>query len=412
MKNRLVQNINLNHPSETGLFRPGLPYFGRSARKQERRRQKRLLQNAATVEESAVMLLGDDSSDDESVDDEPSSSTTTASTAVVAAASATANTDKIADTISCTHNANFRRQLTYAITQRTSTDDEAVKFLLRASRYDVFGNNSRVPDANSRMNIIMGCDDLIVDRVLQEFYKRYKDTAHNPGNTKSHHSTSTDAMTKMDDILAPYVVSGAFFFVQARGSAKAERPTNPDGTQFVAPDDGTLIEAEEDSGKPDVLFELDKFVPGIAVGGLETRTREMQTEGKTNSRQCVKFTDYTVEVSDGIVIYKNRSFEHVNDENIALVRFVKRKKPKVKRGPAKSDDDWKQIYTDQYQETLDLFKSKEYNVDKLKQPECLVLLYKYGKFEKNRDTTSKQCKVWLKDYINGDGGKTLGFSLK
>ena len=36
----------------------------------------------------------------------------------------------------------------------------------------------------------------------------------------------------------------------------------------------------------------------------------------------------------------------------------------------------KRIYTDQYSDTLVVFKSKKYDVDKLKQPECLVLLYK------------------------------------
>ena len=59
-----------------------------------------------------------------------------------------------------------------------------------------------------------------------------------------------------------------------------------------------------------------------------------------------------------------------------------------------------------------MFKSKKYDVDKLKQPECLVLLYKYGEFAKKRDTTSKGVKELLKTKINGDGGKTLGFCLK
>ena len=313
MKNRLVQNINLNHPSETGLYNRSGRYFGKSARKREHRRQKALRLSAENAANEFEDESGDGSSSDEESDDESSTlSPTTAAAATASTSTASSAKPSTNDNGKMTINANFRRQLVYAISQRTSTRDEAVELLLLACRYDIFGDNSKVSDPNSRYKIIMDCDGLIDDHALQEFHRRYKATTQNKGNTTSNRKSDKVATRDVNTLLREFAAKGEnitcdddvidnAFFIMCAGSADRLNPKKysipgdfeSPMVDFELPETGTVLgtwkinwDGRSGGGRmKKIVFDRSKFVP-ITWYGLGERFKSgSEPKGNTNAQQ-------------------------------------------------------------------------------------------------------------------------------
>ena len=159
----------------------------------------------------------------------------------------------------------------------------------------------------------------------------------------------------------------------------------------------------------------ERFVHGITVGGLETRCREGTSEGKTNARQTIKFTDYTIAVTPGPVKYLSRKFTYINEHHVAEVQFVRRTKPKEKHAPVKGAAQYKQIYTEKYNDVMKVLKNKQYDVTKLNKEQCCVLLWvAYGYYHRYRDDSlsSKQVKNKLNEYVKEDKENKLDIPCK
>jgi len=225
-------------------------------------------------------------------------------------------------------NRKFKLEMLMLLSRAGSDEEKryitkCVREALHYMRHDASGALLRSGVANYRYKAFIN-SELLRDRSLSLFMKARDEDKPNDGNTKSHHSTSTEDMKEMDAILQPLVSSGRKFIVQADGTAKKSNPTNKDGTSFITPQDNTLILAKEGSNESHVLFRLENFVPGITVSGLETRCRGMNGDGNTKMRHAVKFEDYQIEVTQGIVKYVSRKFEYMNEQCVAEVQFVKR----------------------------------------------------------------------------------------
>lgn len=225
-------------------------------------------------------------------------------------------------------NRKFKLEMLMLLSRAGSDEEKryrtkCVKEALHYMKHDAFGNLLRSGVANYRYRSFIN-SDFLRGRSLDLFKKVRDEDKPNNGNTKSHHSTSTEDMKEMDAILQPLVSSGKKFIVQADGTAKKSNPTNIDGTSFITPQDNTLILAQKGSNEPHVLFRLENFVPGITVRGLENRCRGMNGDGNTKMRHTVKFEDYQIDVTQGIVKYVSRKFEYMNEQRVAEVQFVKR----------------------------------------------------------------------------------------
>ena len=116
--------------------------------------------------------------------------------------------------------------------------------MLYAVKHDQLNNNTKMDSdyINGRHAIIMNATDIIHSKLFEAYQKEYKSSRCNSGNTTSQRSVTKDEIDRMDDILEEKARTGAKFFVQVNGVAALVNATKKDGTPFVVPADGAVLD--------------------------------------------------------------------------------------------------------------------------------------------------------------------------
>ena len=225
----------------------------------------------------------------------------------------------------------FQRMIA-AVGHKCANVNEAAAKMLHAMKYDRLEGGKELSSGNisNRVDIVKK-SGLITGKLRDAFVKLHDEYSDNSGNTSSSHAATVSTIKFSDTALSELAKSGAKFFVQGEGSADPKGPTmpaGPDGTTmpFIVPADGTILKSEPGSKCTNVAFRRSVFVSGITYRGLETRVKKegnSKLSGKTKHTKSIKFDEYTLRPTAGIMRYTTRVFRYLNDCNVVEVCLMK-----------------------------------------------------------------------------------------
>ena len=166
--------------------------------------------------------------------------------------------------------------------------------MLFAVEHNRLDNNAKMDsDAIAgRHAIVMNATHVIDEELLEAYRKKYKSSHKNSGNTTSQRSVTKDEIDRMDDILEEKARTGAKFFVQVNGVAALVNATKKDGTPFVVPADGAVLDCYPKGIQMTVTFRRNDFVAGIVYSSLLGRCGSQaasKCKGNTMQRRVQSF---------------------------------------------------------------------------------------------------------------------------
>ena len=268
-----------------------------------------------------------------------------------------------------------------------TTLDETVARMLFFLEHDRFNNNEMLDysSISARMSIVNKCT-LIRDELKSALYKLYLATRKNKGNTDGeHHAPTNETLKYTDSVVTSLVDSGDKFFVQAAGSANPLGPTNADKSPFIMPEDGA--ELKNRKGKTVVRFRRKDFLPGITYGSLEDRCEKgTNGDGLTNAYHVKRFPNHALQFTQGTMEYPGKNMTYLNSLMVVEAYFVPKSKAKTSTGRDKTatKSEKQAEYVQKLPETLEYWRSKDYDIEKLQAKHVVVLLWKLEIFYREK----------------------------